>query len=182
MQNYGRPHTFNNGFEEQDLIFPLIRKHVIDRINSVCVKKIKRVTVGMQLITKNPYNIHTDFHHKGDSGHGTAYLIPLWSRPLIDEKSSTIMFEQAFTDSNRLSDYVATNPVIPETNAQSIWDQLPQTEDASNVKYLSVALVAEWHIGSVIYWDRRLFQSSDEFRKKGIEEKSALVIFATDDQ
>jgi len=182
MQNYGRPDTFNNGFVEQDTIFPFIRKHAIDRINTVCSKKIKRVSVGMQLVTKNPYGIHTDFHNKGDSGHGTAYLIPLWSKPVVDKKSSTIIFEQAFTASNNLSDYVVTDPLVPKKNAEWIWDQLPNTADARYAKYLSVGLIAEWHIGSVIYWDRSLFHSSDEFRKKGIEQKSALVLFASDDQ
>lgn len=181
-QIYNDPEIYNNGFTEKNLIYPAIKKLVIDRINEVCPVKIKRVAEGMQLITKRPYGIHTDYLDKGDSGNGTAYLIPLWQNPSNKEKSFTVIFNESYRQSNSLKEYVQTNPSLPENNAEYIWDQIPDHYDKTYAKYLSVAHVSEWHLGSIIYWNRALFHSSDDFRKKGIIEKSALVIFATDDQ
>lgn len=181
MQNYGRKDTYNNGFTEQDPIYFVIKKIVIDKINSICPVKINRVAEGMQLITKNPYSIHTDFAHKNDSGNGTAYLIPLWTKPATEENSFTVIFNQRFKGNN-LADYIRTNPPLSDEPAHAIWDQVPNAHlDPDFAKYLSVALIAWWQPGSLIYWNRELFHSSDDFRKKGIDEKSALVIFSTND-
>ncbi len=132
----------------------------------------------MQLIARDPYRIHTDFLDKNDNGFGYGFLIPLYTTPDSTENSFTVVFNEGSTLSNQLKDYVDTNPPKPTSNAESIWHLLPD-DPLEYAKYLSVCLVGEWIPGSVIYWDRRMFHSSDDFRRKGILEKSALVIFTS---
>lgn len=179
-QHYGRPGTYNNGFTEKDSIFPVIKAIVIDRINSVCPRPIKQVTVGMQLITSNPYGIHTDYPGKGDAGSGTGYLVPLWTKPTTEDKSFTVIFNEGCTFSAKLSDYVSSGAVVSAHSSEYLWDHIPHNVSSDHLKYLSVGMIGHWHPGSLIYWDRTLFHSSDDFSKKGIQQKSALVIFSAD--
>ncbi len=174
-----------NGFTEKDLIFQAINRLVISKINSRSEHKIKKLTVGMQMIANEPFAIHTDFAGKPDSGYGTAYLIPLYMKgDNIKSASSTIIFNEYSTEHTDLKPYIESSPPMPEINARSIWHLVPEAQDPKKdswAEYLSVKLIAEWKIGSLIYWDRRLYHASDNFLNKGIIEKSALVLFASDD-
>ena len=98
------------------------------------------------------------------------------------EKTFTVIFDQHSTNTNLLKDYVSTGPAMPAENAQNIWHLLPPTDPEEYAKYLSVKVMAHWHPGSMIYWDRRLFHSSDDFRLNGVKEKSALVLFTSSDE
>jgi hypothetical protein len=171
----------NNGFTENDLIYPAIKEIVIQKINQVSPVKITQISVGMQLIARDPYRVHTDFLDKNDNGFGYGFLIPLYTTPSSTENSFTVVFNEGFTHSNQLKDYIDTNPPKPIPNAESIWHLLPE-DPIEYAKYLSVCLVGKWLPGSVIYWDRRMFHSSDDFRLKGILEKSALVIFTSSNE
>ena len=95
---------------------------------------------------------------------------------------SVILFDQYSTSTNLLKNYASTNPVMPEANAQDIWHLLPPTDPVQYAKYLSVKVMGHWHAGSLIYWDRRLCHSSDDFRLNGIKEKSALVLFTSSNE
>lgn len=180
-QHYGRHGTLNNGFTQQDGIFGVIKSIVIDRINSVCPRPIDKVTVGMQLITSNPYGVHTDYPGKGDAGPGTGYLVPLWTKPITEEKSFTVIFNEGCTFSAKLADYVSSGVPASAHSSEYLWDHIPHNVSYDHFKYLSVGMIAYWHPGSLIYWDRTLFHASDDFSKKGIQQKSALVIFSADD-
>lgn len=176
--------VFTNGFRQQDDVFPIISDLVISKINAVCEYQIQNLTVGMQLITSNPYKIHTDFLGKNDSGTGTAYLIPLYMRGATVQPSATIVFNEYSCEHNELAPYIKSNPAKPVPNARGIWQHLPESRDPDKdnwADYLSVKIFAEWQLGSLIYWDRRLYHASDDFLKKGITEKSALVLFDSND-
>jgi hypothetical protein len=155
---------------------------VIDRINQRLDRPIGKLTTGMQLITKNPFGIHSDFDGKGDSGHGTAFLIPLYQHchdNKITDNSCTIMFDQCWEKTQNMRDYIATSPEKPKNNADHIWEEHCDHNPREWMEYLSVKLIAPWILGSVITWDRELFHASDNFLKKGIFEKSALVLFTS---
>jgi hypothetical protein len=160
----------------------MIKKVVIDRINQRLDRPMGKLTTGMQLITKNPFGIHSDFDGKGDSGYGTAFLIPLYQYQLdnaITNKSCTIMFDQYWEKTQNMRDYLATSPEKPKNNADHIWEEHCDHNPREWMEYLSVKLIAPWIPGSVIVWDRELFHTSDNFLKKGIFEKSALVLFTS---
>lgn len=174
-----------NGFCEDHDVFPIINELVISKINVACKHKIQKLTVGMQLITSDPFKIHTDFSGKNDSGYGTAYLIPLYMMgDAIQEPSATIVFNEYSCEHHGLEPYIKSNPPKPVRNARNIWHHLPESRDAAKnhwADYLSVNVFGEWRMGSMIYWDRRLYHASDDFLTKGITQKSALVLFSSDD-
>lgn len=175
--------VYTNGFTENDFIYSIIKKFVIDRINQLSGKPMGRLTTGMQLITKNPFGIHSDFARKGDSGHGTAFLIPLYQQTesSVTDCSYTIVFDQFWRETQNMEDYINTDPDKPVTNADHIWEKHCDHNPREFMQYLSIKLMAPWEPGSVIAWDRELFHTSDNFLKKGITEKSALVLFTSND-
>lgn len=179
QRNFERKDTYISGFTDQDPVYPAVKKFVIDRINATCPWPINKVAWGMHLVTRNPYSIHTDKWSGGDDGKGLAYVVPLWTVPRSPSANTkTIVFNEEFLDTDRFDDFVASQPEVKIPDAASVWHEVPGDIDRAQCKYLSVALAAEWHLGSVIYWHRTQLHCSDDFPKKGIEEKSALVIFS----
>lgn len=173
------PLIYTNGFETTSPIYSEIKSLVIDRLNDEFGNIINKLTVGMQLISKKPFAPHSDFGGKNDSGHGYAFLIPLYMKhqdAVGQQKSHTIVFDQIF-EGNNISDYIKTNPVKPVNNAVPLWFKHFACWPVELAEYLSVKLICPWEIGSVIYWDRRLVHSSDDFQANGIIEKSSLVLF-----
>jgi hypothetical protein len=166
-----------NGFKESDLIFSAIKRLVIDPINQRTSYPITHVQVGMKLDTRNPFRIHTDGAGKGDNGEGYAYLIPLSQQGCSDKPSCTIVFHQAWEPTQEVEDYIKTNPVLPSNGCDDIWEEHLDHNPREWTKYFSVQTLAPWVPGSVIVWDRSLFHCSDNFLKKGIVSKTALVLF-----
>lgn len=169
----------NNGFTETDNVYPAIKRTVIQKINQVSPIKIARLFEGMHLIARDPYSVHVDFLSKRDEGYGYSFLIPLYTVPESVGKTSTVIFNEYSTTVNTLKEYVDTDPPKPMENAQNIWHLLPDTDPREYANYLSVKLIAHWHPGSLIYWDRRLLHSSDNFKLNNLKEKSALVLFTS---
>lgn len=184
-QEHTQVRAYTNGFTKKDFIYPAIKKLVIDRINQQLANPINSLTVGMQLIAQFPFGPHSDHSGKNDSGGGHAYLIPLYVKyqDSVVEKlpSYTIIYEQIFKQFFKtrsvMEAYIKTNPVLPKNNAESIWDQHMSQWPQEWAKYLSVHTMAEWKLGSVIYWNRDAMHSSDDFIAKHIQEKSALILF-----
>lgn len=168
-----------NGFTKQDVIFGVIHKwfHLLQKPYQI---PFDRLSIGMLLKAYEPFEIHTDFSGKNDSGHGMAYLIPLRVTGSDPENTYTVIFNEASISSNRWQDYVASEPKKPPSNIKDIWQDLPNSDLPEHyAEYFSVSHLARWHLGSLIYWDRTLFHSSDNFLNKGISLKEALVLFTS---
>jgi hypothetical protein len=180
-QQDNSPGAYVSGFTSTDLIYPAIKKLVIDKISQHSAVKIQKLTVGQFLFSQKPFPTHTDFYHKGDSGIGQAFLIPLWQTPEPEpednNRAATIIFDQTWTETQFLADYILTNPNKPTNNAKSIWDHQMGHEASSHAEYLSVKMICPWVYGSFISWDRRLLHASNNYPKFGIKEKCALVLF-----
>ena len=182
-QSHDLAGVYTNGFTQKDPVYLGIKKIVIDRINQHFSNPIKNLTVGMQLITQDPFGPHSDYGNKGDSGGGHAYLIPLYMKytDLAVKKlpSYTIIFDQVWQDPSSIENYLATNPnaPMPIPNAEHIWEDHMAKWPRKWAKYLSVKTMGEWQLGSAIYWNRDLIHASDDFTAKHIKEKSALVLF-----
>jgi hypothetical protein len=170
---------YTNGFRESDFVFSAIKRAVIDPINRRTSYPITRVQLGMKLDTRNPFPIHTDSAGKGDNGKGYAYLIPLSQKGNSDKSSYTITFHQTWEPTQEPEDYIKTNPRLPSHNCDDIWDEHLDHNPRHWAKYFSVQTLAPWIPGSVIVWDRSLFHCSDNFLKKGIFGKTALVLFTS---
>ena len=176
-QVYIEDKIYTNGFKKTDKIYPFIKKMVIDRITSVIDFPFGELTVGMQLKSRKPFGIHTDYVKEGDIGGGMAWLVPLYVLGKSAE-TYTVIFDQHSTEFSQVREYIQSDPDKPQNNSREIWHEIPETPPSDFADYFSVKSLSRWEIGDVIYWDRRLFHSSDEFRPKGVIEKSALVMFS----
>jgi hypothetical protein len=165
--------AYTNGFKTTDLIYPFIKKRVIERIQQQLGVELK-LTIGMYLKEFLPWEIHTDYN-KGDQHPGLAVLIPLHTDAI---NTHTVMFNEECT--NDFTTYRAEHEKL-EHNAVNLQQTLMSHESVEHLEYVSLLAAIPWSLGSVLYWDRRLLHSSDNFVANGILEKHALVMFFNND-
>ena len=171
--------AYTNGFQPGDPAYLAVRRIVLDPLERLFDNQLPRLHVGMFLKEHTPWEIHSDYN-KGDQNPNVAILIPL--QIISDDsagKTHTIIFNEQSTD-NSMQDYLKSNPIVPKYPATELHQQYLDHVPEEQLNYLSLALVAEWSPGDVIYWDRRLLHASDNFVKNGVGEKYALVLFFTD--
>lgn len=165
-------YAYTNGFTSADPIFLYIKKKVISKLEKLVNEKIN-ITVGMYLKEKNPWTIHTDYV-KNDKHPKGAFLIPL-----VEENTHTVIFNEECTD--HFSLFKKTNKKL-QNNAKNIRDTLCSHESDNHLELVSLFAAYRWHLGSVIYWDRKMLHCSDNFLQNGVTEKHALVIFTNQDE
>lgn len=174
-----------NGFNDQQIIYPAIKKLVIDRINQHFDIKISKVSLGQYIICPNPLGIHNDLPYGRSPSDldSLTFLIPIsisYAAGVVEKTpAATIIFNQEWTGVGEMDKYIATNPTkpLPEHNASNIWDQYMSPWPKEYAEYLSVKLVAEWTLGSVVRWNQILMHSSSNFKYHGIIEKTGLILF-----
>lgn len=169
----GSARAYTNGFESTSIIYPFIKSQVIGRIEKILDTPIN-LTVGMMLKEFKPWLIHSDYK-KNDTSPSLAILIPLHTEEI---DTHTVMFNEHCVDD--FSNFLQKNPKI-ENNACYLYKTLMSHETEDRLEHVSLFQSFKWHVGSVIYWDRKLLHSSDNFLAKGITEKRALVLFCHND-
>jgi hypothetical protein len=166
--------AYASGFQKTDLIYPFIKKKVLDKLEQVLERPINLVH-GMLLEEKLPWAIHTDYV-KNDKNPGLAIAIP-FNHILIN--THTVIFNEVCTDNFRT--YKLNNEKLLN-NATDIHDNLMSHELIENLEFVSLKDYYQWIPGSVIYWDRKLLHASDNFLKNNLPEKTALVLFLHADE
>jgi len=165
--------AYTNGFSADDLIYPFIKKTVLEKAQLVLGKELK-LTVGMHLKEQFPWTIHTDYV-KNDRTPDLAILIPLTAQVL---NTHTVVFNELCLD--HFDKFIVSHDKIIN-NASNLWQSLMSHETADRLEYVSLRGMYQWVPGSMIYWDRRLLHSSDNFINVGIQQKQALVLFTNQD-
>lgn len=163
--------AYTNGFGQQDLIYPLIKTKVINKIEKLLGRSINLHT-GMLLKESIPWEIHTDYI-RNDQYPDLAVLIPLNLEPL---NTHTVIFNEPCK--NSFQQYIRENTKL-EHNAKDLHNTLMSHESIDNLEYVSLLKVAPWIPGSAVCWDRKLLHASDNFIAAGIKEKIALVMFTS---
>jgi hypothetical protein len=172
--NHGQDfYAYTNGFRAGNLIYPFINKMVINKIQKVLNQAIK-LTTGMHLKEQSPWPIHTDYV-KGDQNPNMAILIPL-NIQLIP--THTVIFNECCQDS--FDNYRRDHSKI-KNNSVELHKDIMSHENIDYLEYVSTHGIYKWIPGSVIYWDRKLLHSSDNFLLNGLTEKTALVLFTNND-
>lgn len=166
-------HAYTNGFMKKDNVYPIIKKMVIERLSALFGKPID-LHIGMYLKEEKPWPIHSDWY-KGDQHPDLAILIPL---NIQDLDTHTVVFNESYTD--RDPNYEKSKQRL-ESNATDLYNNLCSHETIDRLACVSLLASYPWITGSVIYWDRSLLHSSDNFLSKGIKLKSALVLFTQKD-
>jgi hypothetical protein len=88
--NTGEFMAYANGFQKKDLIYPFIKKKVLERLEQLFDRPLNLVH-GMILKEKTPWRIHTDYQ-KQDTNPDLAILIPL-NDTLIN--THTVIFNES---------------------------------------------------------------------------------------
>lgn len=173
LNETGTKQAYTNGFRHSDLIYPFVKSRVIDRVSKHLEMPLN-LTVGMKLEEFEPWTIHTDYT-KSDQCPGLAVLIPLNTKPL---NTATVIFNEECTDN--FSQYISTHSK-QHNHAAHLHDTVMSHETRDHLEYVSLAMTAPWIPGSVIFWDRRLLHSSDNFLAQQVTVKTALVMFFNND-
>ena len=168
-QHVGKLQAYVNGFQKTDLIYPFIKKKVLDKLEQLLERPINLVH-GMLLEEQLPWVIHTDYI-KDDKNPDLAVVIPLNTTPI---NTHTVIFNEVCTDN--FGTYKLNNKKLLN-DATDIYDSLMSHELIENLEYVSLKNYYQWIPGSVIYWDRKLLHASDNFLKNNLSEKTALVLF-----
>lgn len=161
--------AYTNGFQQTDLIYPFIKRKILDRLETILDRPI-RLFHGMLLREKKPWEIHTDYV-KGDTNPDMGILIPLNS---LSVNTHTVIFNEFCT--NTFGTYMSNNEKSIN-NVVDLHDTLLSHETTERLEYVSLLGVFQWLPGSVIYWDRKLLHASDNFLRNNVTEKTALVLF-----
>ena len=168
-KNTGDFFAYTNGFTKNDLIYPAMKKIVLDKLENVFNRPLHLVH-GMLLKEKRPWDIHTDYI-KGDNSPDMAILISLNTEDL---NTHTVVFNEECTDN--FDSFILNNNKL-EINAKDLYNNLCSHETVDRLEYVSLMGVYKWISRSIIYWDRKLLHCSDNFLQNNVNEKIALVLF-----
>ena len=168
-KNTGEFFAYTNGFTKNDLIYPAMKKIVLDKLENV-FNRLLHLVHGMLLKEKRPWTIHTDYI-KGDNHPDMAILIPLNTEEL---NTHTVLFNEECTDN--IDNFILNNAKLAN-NAADLYNNLCSHETIDRLEHLSLLGAYKWIPGSVIYWDRKLLHCSDNFLQNNIKEKIGLVLF-----
>lgn len=169
--------AYTNGFTPSDIVYAILKKKFFNKIENK-LGILLNVRCGMHLKELIPWSIHTDYNHQYDSKYqsapGLAILIPLKVVGPESKMTHTVIFNE-YCKTNFL-DYVQNStPLI--NHSKHIHEEHCGHICPENLEYVSLNGVYAWKPGSIIYWDRKLLHSSDNFLKNSITEKQALVLF-----
>jgi hypothetical protein len=158
---------YHSNTEIQNILTPKL-EHLLQ-------KKQKLIVTDAHILeAKLPYLIHTDVVHN-NQGLSPEYsiIIPLdtydsytvcfneWS----DESNDFEVFKQNFQGEKKLK-------IDPKFCADRLSHLHPH-----DLKYLSIHDTFAWKKGSVFAVDRRYFHCSDNFLKRGLSQKRAIVLW-----
>jgi hypothetical protein len=177
------PDSGKNGRHNQKIIANNIfwDYHACSEVESVISPKLEKILNKKILVTEAhllesriPYLIHTDFVHDNRG------LIPDYTVliPLDTYDSITVCFNEWGEGYNDFEIYKQNQPqptnlkIEPKFCAERLSHLHPK-----DLKYLSIHETFKWNKGSVFAMDRRYFHCSDNFLKRGLKEKRALVLW-----
>jgi hypothetical protein len=135
------------------------------------------------LESHHPYLIHNDTH----SVRGLNYAVKEHLRhlemeytiiiPIQTYDSRTVVFNEAFEDTNDFEVFKTQydKELSIKIDKRIILDHLTHLQP-SDFKYLTLKSMHPWVQGSMFAIDCRYFHCSDNFLKKGVASKSAIVI------
>lgn len=143
------------------------------KLESLLQKKLI-VTDAHILESKIPYQIHTDYIHN-NHGFNPEYTILI---PLDTYDSITVCFNEWADDYNDFEIFKQKYQgdiklkMDPKFCANRLSHLHPH-----DLKYLSLHDTFIWNKGSVFAMDRRYFHCSDNYHRRGLNQKRAIVLW-----
>jgi hypothetical protein len=151
-----------------------VEKILTPKLEHVLQKKLM-VTESHILESKIPYLIHNDFIHHNNQGSNPEYTILI---PLDTYNSITVCFNEWAENYNDFEIFKQNYSgetklkMDPKFCANRLSHLHPM-----DLKYLTLHDTFAWNKGSVFAMDRRYFHCSDNFSKRGLVQKRAIVLW-----
>lgn len=152
---------------------PEIEKILTPKLENLLQKKLI-VPNAHILESKIPYLIHNDFIHHNSQGSNPEYTILI---PLDTYNSITVCFNEWAENYNDFEIFKQNYSgetklkMDPKFCANRLSHLHPM-----DLKYLTLHDTFAWNKGSVFAMDRRYFHCSDNFSKRGLVQKRAIVL------
>lgn len=169
---------------QEHMLYPWFCKKIFNKIKELTSVDIQLI-FGSYLNETSPWPVHSDYYHSATGTPYMAFLVPLSVDEDMDQvnKTNTVIFneEDTFVDNSTghksWSDELwKVNRKPKENNAVELGKDLLRHIPVEDLECLTVNMVANWKLGSLIYWDERLLHSSDNFFNNDAKSKQALVI------
>jgi hypothetical protein len=170
---------------ENHMLYSWFCKKIFNKIKELTPVDI-RLIFGSYLDEKTPWGVHSDYyHHQSVSNPYMAFLIPLSVDNDMSQvgRTNTVIFneEDAYTDNENSIKHWSDklwkkNRSLKENNAVSLGSGLLNHVSVENLECLTINTIANWKLGSVIYWNEKYLHCSDDFVKNNVTSKQALVI------
>jgi hypothetical protein len=150
-----------------------IENILTDRLEKIIGKKL--IATEAHLVeSKIPYLIHTDFIHD-NKGLTPEYTLLI---PVETCDSYTVCFNEWAEEYNDFTIFKERYDGDPKLRIDPKFcvDRLSHLHP-TDLKYLTVHETFKWDKGSVFAMDRRYFHCSDNYKKRGIDGKKAIVLW-----
>jgi len=130
-----------------------------------------------------PYNIHSDSLDDDvpstftpiNTEYAWTFLIPLG-----DYNTNTIVLNEESYDTKTFKKWIErTNAPIKDAIDDKTYEKYFTHQSREDVRYVSIDTIFPWKKGSLLAMNRHRLHISDNFYKKGIFEKRALVCWST---
>ena len=177
-----------SGISKDHILYSWFNKRIFNRIKELTSVDIQ-LHFGSFLHEETPWALHSDYYQVSDAGDVNpymAFLIPLSVNNDMDQvgKTSTVVFNEEDIYVNDPSDECKSwseelwkdNRTKKENNAVALKEGLLSHLPVEDLECLTVKTIANWQLGSLIYWGERYLHCSDNFVANGATSKQALVI------
>lgn len=126
-----------------------------------------------------PYGVHTDVMSGDYDPQGARQAAWTFIIPLADYDSHTLVFAQGHDVIKTVPEWVAkTNPPAYPVN-ETMREQYLTHVDRVDLQYLTVESIFPWRRGHLFAAARSRFHTSDDFPRRGIATKRAIVIWSS---
>jgi hypothetical protein len=130
-----------------------------------------------------PYNVHSDSLDDDvpatflddTRDYAWTFLIPLGNY-----NTNTIVFNEHSYNTKTFTKWVErTHPTVKQSIDQITYDKYLTHQNKEDINYLSIDTIFPWKKGNLLAMNRHSLHASDNFCKKGVFEKRALIAWST---
>jgi hypothetical protein len=159
-------------------------KKIFDRIKQLTTVDVQ-LLFGSYLYETTPWILHSDYYHTSAGKPYMAFLVPLSVNEDMDQvgKTNTVIFNETDVYVDHADGHKSWSDKLWKANRQPKQNNALEFKDSllshipdDDLACLTVKTIANWKLGSVIYWGEQYLHSSDNFIKNDAHSKQALVI------
>lgn len=168
------PDNAYHGVDRHHLGYLWFKKIILSPINNYFATDSKLI-FAMLLDCVKPFDIHHDIKPLPDplGKHWRSFLIPISvdNDPALSHNASTLIFDQSFTTIGEM--YQAPDIL---KNIYDIYHEKISHVDIEKLNQFSLRQELIWTTGNLLWWDSKLYHTSNNFPARGFLSKQAIVL------